>query len=114
MQQENDRLHARRFQLELERGDRLQRIVDLEAEVHTLEENADAYEIERLTLLQNIADMQHQVEEAEVQVAALQAIVITAATSGAGTTGGAAVSVRSGPDKSDRSTPTDTTSFACG
>jgi hypothetical protein len=40
-----------------------------------LEENADAYEIESLTLLQNIADMQHQVEEAEVQVAALQAIV---------------------------------------
>jgi hypothetical protein len=38
-------------QLELERGDRLQRNVDLEAEVHTLEENADAYEIERLTLL---------------------------------------------------------------
>jgi hypothetical protein len=51
MQQENDRLRTRRFQLELERGDRLQRIVDLEAEVHTLEENADAYEIERLTLL---------------------------------------------------------------
>jgi chromosome segregation ATPase len=61
MQQENDRLRARRFQLELERGDRLQRIVDLEAEVHTLEENADAYEIERLMLLQNIADMQYQV-----------------------------------------------------
>jgi predicted nuclease with TOPRIM domain len=75
VQQENDRLCARRFQLELERGDRLQRIVDLEAENHTLEENADAYEIERLTLLQNIADMQQQVEEAEVQVAALQAIV---------------------------------------
>jgi sugar phosphate isomerase/epimerase len=37
MQQENDRLCARRFQLELERGDRLQRIVDLEAEVHNLE-----------------------------------------------------------------------------
>jgi hypothetical protein len=47
MQQENDRLCARRFQLELERGDRLQRIVDLEAENHTLEENADAYEIEK-------------------------------------------------------------------
>jgi hypothetical protein len=75
MQQENDRLCARRCQLELERGDRLQRIVDLEAENHTLEENADAYEIERLTLLQNIADMQQQVEEAEVQVAALQSIV---------------------------------------
>jgi hypothetical protein len=40
-----------------------------------LEENADAYEIQRLTLLQNIADMQQQVEEAEVHVAALQAIV---------------------------------------
>jgi predicted nuclease with TOPRIM domain len=53
MQQENDRLLARRFQLELERGDRLQRIVDLEAENHTLEENVDAYEIEMLTLLQN-------------------------------------------------------------
>jgi predicted nuclease with TOPRIM domain len=74
MQQENDRLRARRFQLELERGDRLQRIVDLESEVHTLEENADAYEIERLTLLQNTADMQHQVEEAEVHVVALHAI----------------------------------------
>jgi hypothetical protein len=66
MQQENDKLRARGFQLELERGDRLQRIVDLEAENRTLEENADAYEIERLTLLQNIADMQQQVEEAEV------------------------------------------------
>jgi predicted nuclease with TOPRIM domain len=73
VQQENDRLRARRFQLELERGDRLPRIVDLEAENHTLEENADAHEIERLTLLQNIADMQQQVEEAEVQVATLQA-----------------------------------------
>jgi chromosome segregation ATPase len=75
MQQENDRIRARRFQLELERGDRLQWIVDLEEENQTLEENADAYEIERLTLLQNIANMQQQVEEAEVQVAALQAIV---------------------------------------
>jgi hypothetical protein len=75
MQQENDRLHARRFQLELERGDRLQRIVDLEAEVHNLEEDVDAHKIERLTLLQNIAEMQRQVEEVEVQVAALQAIV---------------------------------------
>jgi hypothetical protein len=75
VQQENDRLRARRFQLELERGDRLQRIVDLEAENHTLEVNADVHEIERLTLLQNIADMQQQVEEAEVQVAASQAIV---------------------------------------
>jgi hypothetical protein len=51
MQQKNDKLRARRFQLELERGDRLQRIVDLEAENHTLEENADAYEIERLLLI---------------------------------------------------------------
>jgi predicted nuclease with TOPRIM domain len=75
MQQENDRLRARRFQLELERGDRLQRIVDLEAEVTTLEDDTDAHEIERLTLLQNIAEMQQQVEEAEVQVAAPQAIV---------------------------------------
>jgi hypothetical protein len=49
--------------------------VDLEEEVHNLEEDADALEIERLTLLQNIADMQQQVEEVEVQVAALQAIV---------------------------------------
>jgi hypothetical protein len=31
-----------------------------------LEENADAYEIESLTLLQNIADMQQQAKEAEV------------------------------------------------
>jgi hypothetical protein len=75
MQQENDRLRARRFQLELERGDHLQRIVDLEAEVTTLLEDADANDIERLTLLQNIAEMQQQVEEVEVQVAALRAIV---------------------------------------
>jgi chromosome segregation ATPase len=75
MRQENDRLRARRFQLELERGDRLQSIVDLEADIHNLEEDADAHEMERLTLLQNIADRQQQVEEAEVQVAALQAIV---------------------------------------
>jgi hypothetical protein len=75
MQQENDRLRTRRFQLELERSDRLQRIVDLEAKVHNLEEDADTHDIERLMLLQNIADMQQQVEEVEVQVAALQAIV---------------------------------------
>jgi hypothetical protein len=75
MQQENDRLRARRFYLELERGDRLKRIVDLEAEVHNLEDDADAHEIERLTLLQNIVDMQQQIEEVEVKVAALQAIV---------------------------------------
>jgi hypothetical protein len=35
----------------------------------------DAGDIERLTLLQNITEMQQQVEEAEVQVAALQANV---------------------------------------
>jgi chromosome segregation ATPase len=75
VQQENDRLRARRFQLELERGDRLQRIVDLEEENHALEEDADAHEIERLTLLQNIAEMQEHVQEVEVQVATLQAIV---------------------------------------
>jgi hypothetical protein len=49
--------------------------VDLEAEVHNLEEDANAHKIERLMLLHNIADMQQQVEEAEVQVAALLAIV---------------------------------------
>jgi hypothetical protein len=49
--------------------------VDLEAEVHNLEDEADAHKIERLTLSQNIADMQQRVEDAEVQVAALQAIV---------------------------------------
>jgi hypothetical protein len=54
VQQENDRLRARRFQLELERGDRLQRIVDLEAENHALEENADVHEIERQTLLRTL------------------------------------------------------------
>jgi chromosome segregation ATPase len=75
MEQENDRLRSRRFQLEFERGDRYQRIMDLEAEVHNLEEDVDAHKIERLTLLQNIAKMQQQVEDAEVQVAALQAIV---------------------------------------
>jgi hypothetical protein len=37
--------------LELERGDCLQRIVDLEAEVTTLQEDADANDIKRLTLL---------------------------------------------------------------
>jgi hypothetical protein len=51
VQQENDRLRARRFQLELERGDRLQRIVDLEAENHTLEENVDAHEILNMSSL---------------------------------------------------------------
>jgi hypothetical protein len=75
VQEENDRLRARRFQLELERGDRLQRSMDLEAENHALEEDAETHEIERLTLLQNIAKMQEHVQEAEVQVAALQAIV---------------------------------------
>jgi hypothetical protein len=44
--------------LELERGDRLKGIVDLEADVTTLQEDVDAGDIERLTLLQNIAEMQ--------------------------------------------------------
>jgi hypothetical protein len=61
--------------LELERGDRLKRIVDLVAEVTTLQEDADANDIERLTVLRNITEMQQQVEEAEVQIATLQAIV---------------------------------------
>jgi hypothetical protein len=36
VQQENDWLHTRRFQLELGRGDHLQRILDLEAQTTTL------------------------------------------------------------------------------
>jgi hypothetical protein len=44
-------------------------------QVTTLQEDADANDIERLTLLENIAEMQQQVEEAGVQVVALQAIV---------------------------------------
>jgi hypothetical protein len=40
-QQDNDRLHNRRFQSELERGDHLQRILDLEAEVVALQEHFD-------------------------------------------------------------------------
>jgi hypothetical protein len=47
----------------------------LEAQNTTLHEDVDAGDIQRLTLLQNIAIMQQQVEEAEVQAAALQAIV---------------------------------------
>jgi hypothetical protein len=74
-QQDNDRIHNRRFQSELERGDHLQRILDLEAEVVALQEHFDHWDAERLTLLQHIAEMQQQVDEADVQVAALQAIV---------------------------------------
>jgi hypothetical protein len=104
VQQENDRLRARRFQLELERGDRLQRIVDLEAENHTLEENADVHEIERLTLLQNIADMQQQVEEATGgSLAGYSGLTATAPSTG--TPGGAA-------DEPGRTTVADSFSFA--
>jgi hypothetical protein len=53
----------------------LQRILDLEAEVVALQEHFDHWDAERLTLLQHIAEMQQQVDEADVQVAALQAIV---------------------------------------
>jgi hypothetical protein len=42
---------------------------------YTLQEDVGADDIERLTLLQNMAEMQQQVEEAEVQIAALQAVV---------------------------------------
>jgi hypothetical protein len=113
VQQENDRLRARRFQVELERGDRLQRIVDLEAENHALEEDADAHEIERLTLLQNIAEMQEHVQEADVQVAALQAIVaLQPLPPSTGTPGGAAGCVRSGSDEPGRTTATNSPSFA--
>jgi hypothetical protein len=59
----------------LERGYHLQRILDLEAQTTTLQEDVDAGDIQRLTLLWNITDMHQQVEEAEVQVAALLAIV---------------------------------------
>jgi hypothetical protein len=40
--------------------------VDLDTEVTTLQEDVDSNDIERLTLLQNIAEMQQQVEVAEV------------------------------------------------
>jgi hypothetical protein len=40
--------------------------VDLEVEDTTLQEDVDASDIERLTLLQNIAEMQQNVEEVEV------------------------------------------------
>jgi hypothetical protein len=91
-------------------------IVDLETEVHTLEENADAYEIERLKLLQNIADMQHQVEKAGrgAGCSPIGYSSLTAATSGTGTPGGAAGSVRPAPDESGGTTATDPTSFTCG
>jgi hypothetical protein len=49
----------------------LQRILDLEAQTTTLEEDVDAGDIERLTLLQNIVKMQQQVEEVEVHVVTL-------------------------------------------
>jgi hypothetical protein len=83
----------------------------LEAENHTLEENADAYEIERLTLLQNIADMQQQVEEAEVQVATGYS-VLTAAAPSTGTPRGAAGFFWSGSDEPRRTTVADSPSFA--
>jgi hypothetical protein len=47
----------------------------LEAQTTTLQEDIDAGDIKRLTLLQKINEMQQRVEEVEVQVAALQAIV---------------------------------------
>jgi hypothetical protein len=43
----------------------------LEAQNTTLQEDVDIGERQRLMLLQNIVDMQQQVEEAEVHVAAL-------------------------------------------
>jgi hypothetical protein len=49
----------------------LQRILDLEAQTTTLEEDVDAGDIERLTLLLNIVKMQQQVEEVEVHVVTL-------------------------------------------
>jgi hypothetical protein len=49
--------------------------VDLEAEVTTLQEDVHAGDIERFILLQNITEMQQQVEEAKIQIAALHAVV---------------------------------------
>jgi hypothetical protein len=49
----------------------LQRILDLEAQTTTLQEDVDAGDIERLTLLLNIVKMQQQVEEVEVHVVTL-------------------------------------------
>jgi hypothetical protein len=109
VQQENDRLRARRFQLELERGDRLQRIVDLEAENHALEENADVHEIERLTLLQNIA-VGGRGRGAGGSLAGYSGLTATAPSTG--TPGGAAGFVRSGSDEPGRTTVTDSPSFA--
>jgi hypothetical protein len=87
--------------------------VDLEVEVHNLEENADALEIERLTLLQNIAEMQQQVEEVTVQVAALRDIVALQPLLLVQAPRGAAGRVWSGPDESGGTTVTDPTSFTC-
>jgi hypothetical protein len=73
------------------------------------------YEIERLTLLQNIADMQHQVEEAEVQVAAFAGYSgLTATASSTGSSGGAAGSVWSGSDELGRTTVTDSPASPTG
>jgi hypothetical protein len=44
--------------LELERGDHLQWILNLEAEVVTLQEHVDHGDIERLTLFQHVVEMQ--------------------------------------------------------
>jgi hypothetical protein len=72
--------------------------VDLDAEVTTLQEDADAQEIERLTLLQNIAEMQQQVEKAEGSNSVGHS-GFTATTSSAGTSRGAAGTVWSGPNE---------------
>jgi hypothetical protein len=111
MQQENDRLRARRFQLELERGDRLQRIVDLEAENHTLEENADAYEIERLTLLHcGYAATGGGGRGTGGGFAGYSGLAATASSTG--TPRGAAGSVWSESDEPGRTTVADSPSFA--
>jgi hypothetical protein len=72
--------------------------VDLDVEVTTLQEDADAQEIERLTLLQNIAEMQQQVEKADGSNSAGHS-GFTATTSSAGNSREAAGTVWSGPNE---------------
>jgi hypothetical protein len=112
VQQENDRLRARRFQLELERGDRLQRIVDLEEENHALEEDADAHEIEADTTAEHCGYAAAGAGGRGTGGSLAGYSGLTATAPSTGTPGGAAGFVRSGPDEPGRTTATDYPSFA--
>jgi chromosome segregation ATPase len=68
-------LQGQILQLQVERGDHLQQILDLQAGQQELQAQLANRDAERLVHLQHIHDLQEQVEDLELDVEALEGVV---------------------------------------